>query len=76
MRENMKSYTAIIEKCSETNLFVGHIPGFTGAHSQGETMEELQSNLQDVVTMLLEDGEPVLENEFIGTQNIQIQEHA
>lgn len=30
----MKSYTAIVEKCHDTGLFVGYIPGFKGAHSQ------------------------------------------
>ncbi len=66
----MKNYTAIVERCTETGLFVGFIPGFQGAHTQGETLDELHQNLQEVVEMLLEDGEPVLETEFIGTQNI------
>jgi predicted RNase H-like HicB family nuclease len=68
----MHSYTAVVEKCSETGLYVGHIPGFTGAHSQGETLDELQANLQEVISMLLEDGEPHLDSEFVGTQNIAI----
>jgi predicted RNase H-like HicB family nuclease len=63
----MKSYTAIIEKCTETGLYVGFIPGFPGAHSQGITLDELYKNLKEVVEMLLEDSEPVLESEFIGT---------
>lgn len=68
----MKSYTAVVERCPETNLFVGYIPGFPGAHSQAATLDELRRNLQEVVTMLLEDGEPQLEAEFIGTQTIQV----
>jgi predicted RNase H-like HicB family nuclease len=66
----MNSYSAIIEKCSETGLFVGYVPGFPGAHSQGETLEELRQNLIEVIEMLLEDGEPKLDSEFIGTQNL------
>ena len=66
----MKSYTAVVEKCSETGLYVGYIPGFPGAHSQGESLDELKSNLQEVLEMLLEDGEPPLEGEFVGTQLI------
>jgi len=31
-------------------------------------MEELRDNLREVIKMLLEDGEPKLEAEFIGTQ--------
>ncbi len=68
----MRNYTAIVERCTETGLFTGFIPGFPGAHTQGETMDELHQNLQEVIEMLLEDGEPVLEAEFIGTQNIVV----
>ncbi len=68
----MKDYTAVIEKCPDTGLYVGYIPGFAGAHSQGETMDELIANLCEVVAMLLEDGEPRLESEFVGTQHIVI----
>jgi hypothetical protein len=32
----------------------------------------LQSNLQEVVGMLLEDGEPTLESEFVGIQTIKV----
>lgn len=66
----MKTYTAIVERCQETGLYVGFIPGFPGAHTQAETLDELHGNLREVVAMLLEDGEPRLEAEFIGTQNI------
>jgi predicted RNase H-like HicB family nuclease len=48
------------------------VPGFPGAHSQAETLDELQHNMQEVIEMLLEDGEPKLEAEFIGTQNVKV----
>ena len=69
----MRAFTAIIEKCPETNLFVGYVPGFPGAHTQGATLDELRLNLQEVLSLLLEDGEPELESEFIGTQTIKQQ---
>ncbi len=68
----MKTYTAIIEKCPQTGLFVGYVPGFVGAHSQGETLDELHHNMQEVIEMLLEDGEPELEAEFVGTQMVAV----
>jgi predicted RNase H-like HicB family nuclease len=68
----MKTYTAVVERCPDTNLYVGYVPGFSGAHSQGKTLDELQSNLIEVIQMLIEDGEPYLETEFIGIQNIAI----
>jgi len=48
------------------------VPGFPGAHTQAETLDELQGNLREVIEMLLEDGEPALEAEFIGTQTVTI----
>ncbi len=68
----MKSYMAIIERDADTGLFVGYVPGFPGAHSQGETLDELHQNLREVVEMLSEDDNPELEAEFIGTQQIVV----
>ena len=68
----MRTYTAIVERCPDTGLYVGFIPGFPGAHTQGETLDELNQNLREVVEMLLEDGDPNLEAEFIGTQNVVV----
>ena len=68
----MHTYTAVVERCPDTGLYVGFIPGFAGAHSQGETMDELHKNLKEVIEMLLEDGEPVLEAEFVGTQTVVV----
>ncbi len=66
----MREFTAVVEKDVETGLLVGYVPGFPGAHTQGETREELTANLQEVISMLLEDGEPQLEAEFVGIQTI------
>ena len=68
----MRTYTAVVERCPETGLYVGYVPGFPGAHSQGATLEELNSNLREVVTMLLDDGEPAMEAEYIGTQTVVV----
>ncbi len=68
----MRSNTAIVERDPSTNLYVGHISGWPGAHSQGESLDELRRNLQEVVTMLLEDGEPELTSVFIGVQTVLI----
>jgi predicted RNase H-like HicB family nuclease len=68
----MRSYNAVIERDARTGIYVGYVPGWPGAHSQGDTIDELRVNLQEVVAMLLEDGEPTLETEFIGTQSLQV----
>jgi predicted RNase H-like HicB family nuclease len=68
----MTSYTAVVERDAETGLYIGYVPGFPGAHSQGESLDELQANLREVVAMLLEDGEPAIETEFVGIQTIRV----
>lgn len=68
----MKTFTAVVEKCPDTGLFVGHVPGLPGAHSQAETLDELGKNLKEVIEMLLEDGDPKFESEFVGTQNVLV----
>lgn len=68
----MRTFTAIIEKCKETGLYIGFVPGFPGAHSQGDSLGELNNNLKEVIEMLLEDGEPDIAGEFIGTQNVMV----
>ncbi len=68
----MKTFTAIVEKCPDTGLYVGYVPGLPGAHTQAETLDELQNNLREVIEMLLEDGELVVENEFVGIQTIKV----
>lgn len=68
----MRTFTAVVEKCTDTGLYVGFVPGFPGAHSQAATLDELKENLKEVVEMLLEEGEPELEGEFVGTQNVVV----
>ncbi len=68
----MRTYTAVVERCPQTGLYVGYVPGFPGAHTQGETLDALRGNLREVISLLLEDEEPRLEGEFIGTQTVAI----
>ena len=68
----MRTFTAIVERCRDTGLYVGHVPGFPGAHSQGESLDELNRNLEEVVSMLLEDGNPHMDSEFAGLQTITV----
>lgn len=68
----MRVFAAVIEKCPDTGLYVGFVPGFPGAHSQGKSLDELNRNMKEVIEMLLEDGEPDLQGEFVGIQNIVV----
>ncbi|HCZ37058.1 MAG TPA: type II toxin-antitoxin system HicB family antitoxin [Cytophagales bacterium] len=71
------TFTATIEKDSETGLFIGYIPSLPGAHTQAATLDELSKNLEEVASLCLEElAEKDLEkvrSEFIGTQQVMIE---
>ena len=56
---SMRTFTAVVEKCPDTGFYVGYVPGLPGAHTQADTLDELNDNLREVLEMILEDGEPV-----------------
>ena len=68
----MRTFNVIVERDPDTRLFVGSVPGWPGAHSQGASIDELERSLREVIAMLLEDGDPKLESEFVGLQTIQV----
>lgn len=55
----MKIYSTVIERCTQTEFYIGFIPSFSGAHTQALTLDELQANLKKVIQMLLEEGKPI-----------------
>jgi predicted RNase H-like HicB family nuclease len=50
----MNPDAVVFERCPQTDLYVGYVPGFPGAHSQGATLTELDANLREVIAMLSE----------------------
>jgi len=51
----IQTFTAYIEFDPETNLYVGIVPGIPGTHTQGETLDELNKNLREVLELCLEE---------------------
>jgi predicted RNase H-like HicB family nuclease len=68
----VRSYRFVVERDPETGVLVGYVPGWPGAHTQGSDMDELQQNLREVIEMLLEDGQPTLESEFVDVRTVQV----
>ena len=68
----MRTFDFVVERDPDTGVYVGYVPGWPGAHSQGADLNEVERNLQEVIEMLLEDGEPALESEFVGVRRIQV----
>ena len=66
----MQTSPAVIECDPDTGLFVGGVPGLPRAHSQAATLDELNEDLREMVAMLLEDGQPTLEADFVGIQTV------
>ncbi|TRZ88067.1 MAG: type II toxin-antitoxin system HicB family antitoxin [Methanosarcinales archaeon] len=71
----MTTLTAYIEKDPETGLYVAIVPGISGAHTQAETLDELQENLKEVLELCLEEMEPETKQhlpQFVGIQQVEV----
>ena len=71
----MTTVTAYIEKDVETGLYVAIVPGIPGAHTQAETLDELQENLTEVLELCLEEMEPEIKRDlpqFVGIQQVEV----
>ena len=69
--KNLK-FTIVIEKDLTTGFYIGYVPGMTGAHSQGETVEELKSNLKEVIELCVEEGDPFIVSEYVGIDQLEV----
>ncbi|WP_142085546.1 type II toxin-antitoxin system HicB family antitoxin [Acidovorax temperans] len=66
------NFNAVIERDLETGLLVGRVPGIPGAHTQGETIEEVRANLAEVIELLQSQGALEPESEFIATTSLMV----
>ena len=66
----MRAYTAVIQRCPDTGVYIGHVPGIPGAHSQGDSLDEINANLAEVLALIFEDDEPTNLAEFVGIQTV------
>lgn len=67
--------TGYIERDQETGLYIAIVPGIPGAHTQAESLDELNHNLREVVELCLSEmdsEERLLLPEFVGIQQMQI----
>jgi predicted RNase H-like HicB family nuclease len=66
------NWHAVIERDLETGLLVGSVPGLPGAHTQGETVEEVCQNLAEVIELLRDEGALRIESEFVATTALTV----
>ncbi len=48
-------FTAYIEKDMESGMYIGVVPGLSGAHTCAESIDELHEKLREVITLCLEE---------------------
>jgi predicted RNase H-like HicB family nuclease len=51
----MRTFSAYVEWDPEMKLYVGSVPRVVGAHTQGATLDELRSNLKEVLELCFEE---------------------
>ena len=70
----MRTFTAYVEFDPETKLYVATVPGLPGAHTQAQSLDELQMNLKEVVELCLEEfeGSPDQLPRFVGIQSVEV----
>ena len=70
----MRTFIAYMGWDAETNLYVGIVPGVTGAHTQAATLDELRKNLKEVLELCLEEQKESLDDipRFVGFQQIEV----
>ena len=71
-RHPSRTFTAVIHRCPETRMYLAFVPGFPGAFTQAESLDELCANLRDVIVLLLENGGTRVHSEFVGLQTLAI----
>ncbi len=70
----MKTVTAYVEWDSESQLYIGTVPGIPGAHTQAASLDELQANLKEVLELCMEENKQSLDDfpRFVGIQQIDL----
>jgi predicted RNase H-like HicB family nuclease len=71
----MKNIVAYITKDLDSELYVAIVPSIQGAHTQAETLDELQRNIKEVVELCIEEMDTESKNlipEFVGLQQFAV----
>ena len=61
----------IIER-DEDGYFVGEVPQLKACYSQGDSIDELMSNIKEVIELCLEEDQETSSLEFVGVHKVVI----
>lgn len=62
-----------LEYWKEDDWFVGKIKEIPGIFSQGETLEELEMNIKDAFSVMLEDEDEIIINKDVSRKEIEVE---
>ena len=69
MNGQQSEFYVVIER-DEDGLYVGEVPQLRACYSQGRTIDELMTNMRDVIALCLEEEPEYNPTEFVGVQRI------
>ena len=65
-----QEFFVVIER-DEDGLYVGEVPQLRACYSQGKTIDELMTNIKEVIALCLEEQQELI-SEFIGVQKVLV----
>ena len=66
-----REFYVVIEK-DEDGYFIGEVPQLKGCYTQGKTLDELMTNIKEVIELCLEEEGDLDLPEFVGIHKIEI----
>ena len=66
-----REFFVIIER-DEDGMYVGEVPQLRACYSQGRTIDELMTNIREVIALCLEEADDETTNEFVGVQKVLV----
>jgi len=65
----MEEFTAVFEQ--QGDWWIGYVEELPGANTQGRTLEETRSNLQEAIKLIIEANRALAQQEIVGKQVIR-----
>lgn len=71
MISKQQEFYVVIER-DEDGIYIGEVPQLRACYSQGETIDELMTNIKEAIELCLEDQVDEQVSEFVGVQRVII----
>ncbi|MDB9518020.1 type II toxin-antitoxin system HicB family antitoxin [Roseofilum reptotaenium CS-1145] len=71
MPSQPQEYYVLIER-DEDGYYIGEVPQLQGCYSQGESLDELMTNIKEAISLCLESEQYDRLTEFVGIQKVVV----